>query len=55
MLDNVYDKLIWCTIGPKSFLFGKGTVLSLGEMVQLIMILLSVTALTFVNWLKMFS
>ena len=39
MYISVFDKLIWCTIGPKSFLFGTA---------QLIMItcILSLTALT---------
>ena len=40
--NRVFDKLIWCTIGPKSFLF----VTSLGQMALLIMIILSLTALT---------
>ena len=42
---SVFDKLKWHTIGPKSFLFGTAhAVLSLGQMVQLI--ILSLTALT---------
>ena len=44
---SVFDKLIWCIIGPKSFLFGTAhTVLSLGQMAQLIMIILPLTSLT---------
>ena len=39
--------LIWRTIDPKSFLFGTiHTVLTLGQMAQLIMIILSLTAMT---------
>ena len=49
---NVFDKLIWRTIDPKSFLFALHSWL-LGLMLQLIMIILSLTAF-FVNWLKMY-
>ena len=42
---TVFDKLIWRTIGPKSFLFGIAQ-LSLWAMAQLIMIILPLTALT---------
>ena len=44
---SVFDKLIWHTIGPKSFLFGtvQLSLQSLGQKVQLIV--LSLTALTF--------
>ena len=41
----VFNKLIWCTIGPKSFLFALRSSL-FGQMMQLIMIILSLTALT---------
>ena len=44
MYNSVFNKLIWHTIGPKSFLFG--IILSLGQITQLIMIILSLTALT---------
>ena len=40
-----FDKLIWYTIGPK-LLIWHYTVLSLGQMPQLIMIILSLIALT---------
>ena len=42
---SVFNKLIWHTIGPKSFVFGTAQ-FSVGPVVQLIMIILSVTALT---------
>ena len=38
MYISVYDKLIWHTIGPMSFLFGTA-VLSLCQMAKLIMII----------------
>ena len=43
MCVSVFDKLIWCTIGPKSFLFGTAQFF---QMAQLIIIILSLTALT---------
>ena len=44
---SVFDKFIWHTIGPKSFLFGTAQFsLWVGQMAQLIMIILSLTALT---------
>ena len=42
---SVFDKLIW-PISPKSFFIWHYTVLSLGQIAQLIMIILSLTALT---------
>ena len=44
---RAFNMLIWRTIDPKSFLFGTiHTVLTLGQMAQLIMIILSLTAMT---------
>ena len=43
---SVFNKLIWCIIGPKELLIWHGAILSLGQMMQLIMIILSLTALT---------
>ena len=40
--NSVFDKLIWHTIAPKNFLFGTA---HFGQMVQLIIIILSLTAL----------
>ena len=43
---SVFDKLIWRTIGPKSFLFGTAQFSLKARVAQLIMIILSLTPLT---------
>ena len=43
--SSIFDKLIWCIIGPKSFLFGTAQ-FSLWTSGTFIMIILSLTALT---------
>ena len=43
---SVFDKLIWCTIGPMSFLFGTYcTVLSLSQMALVIIVTNSINSL----------
>ena len=51
-LTSVFDKLIWCTIGPKSFLFGT-TQFSLWARGAVKYDYVVTNSL--VNWLKMYS